>query len=69
VYVWWALTKNKGASRPDPRTSTAALRCRHSGAYSDTAGEGKFFFTMMAAFAELERDMVKPPHQPVGGRP
>jgi DNA invertase Pin-like site-specific DNA recombinase len=28
-----------------------------SGAYSP-AGEGKFFFTMMAAFAELERDII-----------
>jgi len=29
-----------------------------SGSYSPK-GEGKFFFTMMAAFAELERDMIK----------
>ncbi len=28
-----------------------------SGSYSP-AGEGKFFFTMMAAFAELERDII-----------
>jgi DNA invertase Pin-like site-specific DNA recombinase len=28
-----------------------------AGAYSPT-GEGKFFFTIMAAFAELERDMI-----------
>jgi hypothetical protein len=28
-----------------------------SGSYSPT-GEGKFFFTMMAAFAELERDLI-----------
>ena len=28
-----------------------------SGTYS-SAGEGKFFFTMMAAFAELERDII-----------
>ncbi len=28
-----------------------------SGTYTPT-GEGKFFFTMMAAFAELERDMI-----------
>jgi DNA invertase Pin-like site-specific DNA recombinase len=28
-----------------------------SGTYSPT-GEGKFFFTMMAAFAELERDVI-----------
>ena len=28
-----------------------------SGAYTPT-GEGKFFFTMMAAFAELERDII-----------
>lgn len=28
-----------------------------AGAYSPT-GEGKFFFTVMAAFAELERDMI-----------
>jgi DNA invertase Pin-like site-specific DNA recombinase len=29
-----------------------------AGNYSPT-GEGKFFFTMMAAFAELERDMIR----------
>lgn len=29
-----------------------------SGTYQST-GEGKFFFTMMAAFAELERDMIR----------
>lgn len=29
-----------------------------SGTYRPT-GEGKFFFTMMAAFAELERDMIR----------
>jgi len=28
-----------------------------SGTYNPT-GEGKFFFTMMAAFAELERDIL-----------
>ncbi len=28
-----------------------------AGSYSPT-GEGKFFFTMMAAFAELERDII-----------
>jgi len=28
-----------------------------SGSYSPT-GEGKFFFTMMAVFAELERDII-----------
>jgi DNA invertase Pin-like site-specific DNA recombinase len=28
-----------------------------AGAYTPT-GEGKFFFTIMAAFAELERDMI-----------
>jgi DNA invertase Pin-like site-specific DNA recombinase len=28
-----------------------------SGTYTPT-GEGKFFFTMMAAFAELERDII-----------
>jgi DNA invertase Pin-like site-specific DNA recombinase len=28
-----------------------------SGSYSPT-GEGKFFFTLMAAFAELERDII-----------
>ena len=43
-------------------TSTrAASACRSSpassGNYSPT-GEGKFFFTMMAAFAELERDII-----------
>ena len=32
-----------------------------SGTYTPT-GEGKFFFTMMAAFAELERDMTTADH-------
>lgn len=31
---------------------------RLAGTYTPT-GEGKFFFTMMAAFAELERDMLR----------
>src|SRR6202007_104831 len=49
-----------------------------SGSYSPT-GEGKFFFTMMAAFAELERDIIHErtmaglaaarAHGPNGGRP
>ena len=49
-----------------------------SGTYWPT-GEGKFFFTMMAAFAELERDMIRErtlaglttarAHGRVGGRP
>ena len=49
-----------------------------SGTYRLT-GEGKFFFTMMAAFAELERDMIRErtlaglttarAHGRVGGRP
>ncbi|MGC5012498.1 recombinase family protein [Streptosporangium sp. DT93] len=34
------------------------LTGRLSGVYSPT-GEGKFFFTMMAAFAELERDIIR----------
>ena len=33
------------------------LTSKLSGSYSPT-GEGKFFFTMMAAFAELERDII-----------
>ena len=33
------------------------LTGRLAGTYTPT-GEGKFFFTMMAAFAELERDMI-----------
>ena len=33
------------------------LAGRLSGSYSPS-GEGKFFFTMMAAFAELERDII-----------
>lgn len=44
------------------------LTGRLAGTYSPT-GEGKFFFTMMAAFAKLERDMLhertmaaSPPH-------
>ena len=49
-----------------------------SGTYRPT-GEGKFFFTMMTAFAELERDMIRErtlaglttarAHGRVGGRP
>jgi DNA invertase Pin-like site-specific DNA recombinase len=34
------------------------LTGRLAGTYTP-AGEGKFFFTMMAAFAELERDMLR----------
>ena len=34
------------------------LTGRLAGTYTPT-GEGKFFFTMMAAFAELERDMLR----------
>ncbi len=34
------------------------LAGRLAGTYTPT-GEGKFFFTMMAAFAELERDMLR----------
>lgn len=34
------------------------LTGRLAGAYAPT-GEGKFFFTMMAAFAELERDIIR----------
>lgn len=34
------------------------LTGRLAGNYSPT-GEGKFFFTMMAAFAELERDIIR----------
>jgi DNA invertase Pin-like site-specific DNA recombinase len=38
-------------------TGVKILTGKLSGTYSPT-GEGKFFFTMMAAFAELERDMI-----------
>jgi len=34
------------------------LTGRLAGTYTPT-GEGKFFFTLMAAFAELERDMLQ----------
>jgi DNA invertase Pin-like site-specific DNA recombinase len=54
------------------------LTGRLAGTYTPT-GEGKFFFTMMAAFAELERDMLRErtmaglaaarAHGRVGGRP
>ena len=37
-----------------------------AGSYSP-AGEGKFFFTMMAAFAELERDIIH--ERTMAGRP
>jgi DNA invertase Pin-like site-specific DNA recombinase len=39
------------------REPNGAVRGKLSGTYSPT-GEGKFFFTMMAAFAELERDII-----------
>lgn len=45
----------------DLHTSGVGLRIltgRLAGTYTPT-GEGKFFFTMMAAFAELERDMLQ----------
>ena len=38
-------------------TGVKILTGKLSGSYSP-AGEGKFFFTMMAAFAELERDII-----------
>jgi len=54
------------------------LTGRLAGTYTPT-GEGKFFFTMMAAFGELERDMLQErtfaglaaarEHGRVGGRP
>ena len=40
-----------------PAASVRILAGKLSGSYSLT-GEGKFFFTMMAAFAELERDII-----------
>ena len=38
-------------------TGLRILTGKLAGAYSPS-GEGKFFFTMMAAFAELERDII-----------
>ena len=38
-------------------TGLRILTGKLAGAYSP-GGEGKFFFTMMAAFAELERDII-----------
>ena len=38
-------------------TAVRILTGKLAGSYSP-AGEGKFFFTMMAAFAELERDII-----------
>ena len=51
-----------GTCWPSPTTCTTWRRCltltgKLSGTYSPTS-EGKFFFTMMAAFAELERDII-----------
>ena len=43
--------------RPTRGVGVRILTGRLSGSYSPT-GEGKFFFTMMAAFAELERDII-----------
>ena len=43
------MTSTRAASASDPHRQAV-------GSYSPT-GEGKFFFTMMAAFAELERDI------------
>jgi DNA invertase Pin-like site-specific DNA recombinase len=39
------------------RVGVRILTGKLAGSYSPT-GEGKFFFTMMAAFAELERDII-----------
>ncbi|MFR0353333.1 recombinase family protein [Streptomyces sediminimaris] len=62
----WKLDR-LGRSTKDVLTIAEDLRSRGialriltgtlSGTYSPT-GEGKFFFTVMAAFAELERDMI-----------
>ena len=38
-------------------SESLSLTGKLAGSYSP-AGEGKFFFTMMAAFAELERDII-----------
>ena len=40
------------------RIGVKILTGKLSGTYTPT-GEGKFFFTMMAAFAELERDIIR----------
>ena len=40
----------RGHRRPDPHRQAVRQLLAH--------GEGKFFFTMMAAFAELERDII-----------
>jgi DNA invertase Pin-like site-specific DNA recombinase len=45
------------AWRRRSREPNDAVRGKLSGTYWPT-GEGKFLFTMMAAFAELERDIV-----------
>ena len=42
----------------DQRIGLQILTGTLSGIYQPT-GEGKFFFTMMASFAELERDMIR----------
>ena len=42
----------------DQGIGVRVLTGKLSGTYSPS-GEGKFFFTMMAAFAELERDMIR----------
>ncbi len=59
-----ARGRSQRASRADDlirlsqtRICGDALTGKLSGSYLPT-GEGKFFFTMMAAFAELERDII-----------
>ena len=47
----------KPVSEHAPGIGLRILTGKLTGTYS-THGEGKFFFTMMAAFAELERDII-----------
>jgi len=50
---------------PTGRIGVRILTGKLSASYSPT-GDGKFFFTMMATFAELERDII---HERTNGRP
>ena len=56
-----ALTSPTRTRLPGSYTSAASAYASSPASYPVTytpTGEGKFFFTMMAAFAELERDII-----------
>ena len=54
----WRLSSAAASPQAAGPQVTLGWEARHpSGTYAPS-GEGKFFFTMMAAFAELERDII-----------